>query len=760
MRGLSLIVCAMLLVFAFAPAFAEQSGTQPGDPNFDPALAAAADSGSNPGCATGTSPGSTDFAEGEACIYRRNIPIIATSESATPDGSGVSDSRDGSGWVSPFASPRKHGSHQGIDLSMPQGYPMDLPPGCKIYPCQPDGSTGACSGSPAADGTYPLFEGGGYGNFMLFDCSELAGGNAVCVRYAHLDSYNSDTGKAINGSSGNADVGAEHNHLEVIVDGTEVDPACVWGEWYMENRAGGYGELITGRIGGTRTAASPPCLSPMQDGTPVNLCDRAALDLLIEDTFRNKRKKKGTANTRGCSPGTGVEYNNYAGQGTFVGTGDPGDPEHDHDDGFKIEVKPDITEDDEGCTACCCPCTEPIINNHKKIRSHVDEFTPEEKDDENSEFEEHRKWLVYTFFHQHILKAAKQMTSQLTAVGLDQVQAIGRLLDAKHQLETQRLFQELKAQAHKDYHPSEGLCEIGTNVRSLAASERLSDLAHLGLSQKMIQRQLLSGENLAQQGPISDKPSRLENFISKFCNPADNGNGLNLLCGEGASDKDMRNADIDFTRTVDSQLTLDLNFSPIENGAGDVTKDEEKILAMTSNLISNDVFPFVDETILADNRGWVRPEAVEDYMNMRAIVAKRSVAANSLAALISMRASGDKEVAQFAKKLVEELGVSPEDIEEIMGKHPSYFAQMEVLTKTIYTNPTFFTELYDKPVNVDRKNLALRTIGLMQDRDIYKSLLRSEASMAVILEQMLQPHHERMKLEFGRLNDEAEGADQ
>ena len=59
------------------------------------------------------------------------------------------------------------------------------------------------------------------------------------------------------------------------------------------------------------------------------------------------------------------------------------------------------------------------------------------------------------------------MANQLTAVMTQQVFAIGKLFDAKHQLETQRLLQQKYARAHKDYHPSEQMCEIGTFSRDL-----------------------------------------------------------------------------------------------------------------------------------------------------------------------------------------------------------------------------------------------------------------------------------------------------
>ena len=156
-------------------------------------------------------------------------------------------------------------------------------------------------------------------------------------------------------------------------------------------------------------------------------------------------------------------------------------------------------------TASCNSCQNcaPRINlNHLRIQAHI-----------SSEFDQHRNWLVSDFFIDNILPALGRMTVQLTTTGMQQIQAIGTFFDAKHQLETQRLFQTMTAQAHKDYHPSEGLCTIGTNVRSLAASEKRADLAHRTLATRMMDRQLLSADGISTIGEKSDRLSRLDLFI-------------------------------------------------------------------------------------------------------------------------------------------------------------------------------------------------------------------------------------------------------
>ena len=139
------------------------------------------------------------------------------------------------------------------------------------------------------------------------------------------------------------------------------------------------------------------------------------------------------------------------------------------------------------------------------------------------------------------------------------------------------------------------------------------------------------------------------------------------------------------------------------------------------------------------------------YMDLRSIAAKRSVAQNSFSAIVAERTSGDKEVAPFLKKLVSELDIPDKDVEAILGKNPSYFAQMEVLTKDIYQNPVFYTELYDKSANVLRKSATIRAITLMQERDLYESQLRSEMVLAVMLETMLREEHNRVHANFVKL---------
>ena len=393
------------------------------------------------------------------------------------------------------------------------------------------------------------------------------------------------------------------------------------------------------------------------------------------------------------------------------------------------------------CFSCeCDECITTITETHDNIRTHITE-----------QYIEFREWIENEFFLEaQIPQAMMLMAEQLTATGIQQIQIIGTFFDAKHQLETQRLFQTLVAQAHKDYHPSESICEIGTAVRSLAGSERIADLNKNALANRMMARQLLSRNVLSGRGAQSDRESRLRQFRTVFCNPNDNAGGLDLLCGSGGI-QEQYNMDVDYTNAIENKLTVNIDFTD----PADTSADEQNIFALSANLFGHEVLSYVSDRILADP-DFTPNDISHFYIKQRAIAAKRSVAQNSFATITAMRSQGSGENAPFLKSIIQELGVATNEIEAYIGENPSYFAQMEILTKKLYQQPKFYANLYDKPVNIERKAAALQAIGIMQDRDIYKSLIRSEAVLATLLETLMSKEHTRVSSDLASLKDEGE----
>ncbi len=413
--------------------------------------------------------------------------------------------------------------------------------------------------------------------------------------------------------------------------------------------------------------------------------------------------------------------------------------------------------DKTSCPDLDCQAAKRIIKeDHRQGRQEIIDFIGESNGKQGSggsgQFDKFEKWYI-NFTKQHIIRAMMMMTEQLSAIAHQQILAVGMFFDTQNKLSYHRTFQTLVAKAHKDYHPSRDFCHFGTNMRSLAHSDRISQLNKQALHKRQIARHLGTAPNIATgvAGAAKnddDRESRWVQFLGQYCDPRDNNyrndqanTGLDAICAP--SNEKRVNADIDFTRMIESPRTLDINFTN-----DDQANDEEDILALSSNLYGHDVLSRnVDEDYLKET------SSQELYLALRGVVAKRGVAENSFNAIVGLKSSGTTDVADtrdFLGSIMKELGVTDDnEIYRIIGTNPSYYAQLELLAKRLYQNPDFYADLYDKPANVKRKKVALKAIELMVDRAIYESQLRREMMTSVLLSAKLQQPFDKVNDALG-----------
>ncbi len=337
-----------------------------------------------------------------------------------------------------------------------------------------------------------------------------------------------------------------------------------------------------------------------------------------------------------------------------------------------------------------------------------------------------------------------EMADQFSAVMIHQIFGIGTILDAKHQLETQRLFGQLRAEAHKNYLGSEQMCRYGTNVKSLAATEELARANKRILSQVLQQRLTLRSGSVGERGRYFDQRNRFEQFRRVYCDPQENNAAMRRadiptasICMTAAGGPRIGN-DMDFTRLIDTRLTLNVNFTD-----GLMTPDEEDVLALARNVYSHDLIEYKADDVLS------RQGNTANILETRSMHALRSVAHNSFSDIVGMKASGSGTVGPFMSRIVEELGVPAGDIAQFLGANPSYFAQMEVLTRKMYQNPVFYTNLYTKPENLKRTGVALQALQIMHDRDRFEASLRREMLLSTILEMRIREAQEVVEGDLG-----------
>jgi len=343
----------------------------------------------------------------------------------------------------------------------------------------------------------------------------------------------------------------------------------------------------------------------------------------------------------------------------------------------------------------------------------------------------HEEWLIKNVWEAHILPSMMLMAQNMTTITMQQAKIVGTFFDAKHQLESQRLLQNLQAQAHKEYHPSTGMCRFGTNTRSLATADQKTNLNQIGLAARSTHRILMNKNAIGTGSARDDSRSRFKQFKERYCNPKDFGNALDLICKNQNSFR--KNKDVNYTHSINSEDTLLVDFSD------DVlTQEEEDILALSANLYGNRLLPSIPELHMANISGLLVIEGAAAYMETRALAAKRSIAFNSFAAQAAMRSEGAPSVVPYMTQILEEMGVEKLQIDRMLRGAPSYNTQMEILTKKLYQSPNFYSDLYDKPINIDRKDTSMQAIALMQKRDMYASQLRSEANTAIWLETLVE----------------------
>lgn len=346
------------------------------------------------------------------------------------------------------------------------------------------------------------------------------------------------------------------------------------------------------------------------------------------------------------------------------------------------------------------------------------------------------------------VRPLRLMAEQFTVLMWKQALVIGQFIDAKEQLEAQRTMAKLKAEAVKDYHPSNQMCRIGSYVKSLATTEAKSDYDLLALNKTLMDYYTNKKGAASQLGYLSSSESDLIQYRNENCDPSNNNRDLSVVCDQdqdgdpatgkmGANDPERMNADISFTSTLDLPYTLDIDFT--DNVS---TADEQDVLSLAKNLFWKTPFDIAkdlpetnpDEPFEADQRRAL------SYLKARRVMAMSNMAHNSFVNIVAQKSrapvSGIANPGwSYMKTMLREFGMTDEDIAAMVGAQPSYYAQMDILSKKIYQSPNFYTNLYDKPANVDRILASMQAIQLMQQRDQYNSMLRKEMLVSGLLEE-------------------------
>ncbi len=323
------------------------------------------------------------------------------------------------------------------------------------------------------------------------------------------------------------------------------------------------------------------------------------------------------------------------------------------------------------------------------------------------------------------VEAFQKFGNQIVETLMGETAAWGSFMEAQNTVNSILSLQEHQAKTAIKYLPSEQLCRFGSLSQSLVASEAVTNSNKEILSRTLQGRETGAKNTLFARNNANMVQGRANQLVSWFCDKTD----FRKICKNQDNDTNV-NKDVDYTRNIDIPLTLNIDFTN-DMGVND-EPEEATILALADNL-----FPAqpIDKTF--NSRGYYAEGA--DYRSLQSI---RSVARNSLVSLITEKAKGLAGSAPYMGKLMQALGVPEDQVDTMLGKNPSYYAQMEVLTKKLYQDPAFFVNLIDTPANVDRQRAAIRAIKLQQGEDFAETVKRREMLLSLLLELKLRERAE------------------
>ncbi len=407
------------------------------------------------------------------------------------------------------------------------------------------------------------------------------------------------------------------------------------------------------------------------------------------------------------------------------------------------------------CTDCEC-----VRQAHEIIKTGIDPETSVKVSEINvtdahdltrqlidQNFDDQEAWLLERWLNA-MTPQLMLMAEHFVSLAMDQALIIGTFFDGREEMSTQRLINRLNAEAQRDYQPSIGVCIMGTNIRSLAAAERRADYNRYAMSQRSQDRQMGHRNALGSDGMHYDLKSRLAQYKARYCDALQNTGRLANFCNVSAPVA-TRNRDIDYAGLVDRPNTMNIDFTDAA-----ATDDETDVFALADNLYANNLMTRISEGTFdrAINR--------HKLLDLRSIVAKRSVAENSFYSIIGMKSLGSLaaagsassgDTAEYMKVILRQLGVADPDMARLLGNNPSYYSQMNVLTKMVFQRPSFYTDLYDTGPNIERKSTTLTAIQLMQNFDLWESYLRQEAMLSVWLELDLKKYQDNVVNNVNRL---------
>jgi|TARA_R110002126_G_scaffold13118_7_gene57174 hypothetical protein len=383
-----------------------------------------------------------------------------------------------------------------------------------------------------------------------------------------------------------------------------------------------------------------------------------------------------------------------------------------------------------------------------------------------------------TFWEAMVKPQLQIMTMELTAATMAFSAPLGPMFDAQSLNNTVTRMQTLSAETARNQIPAVSMCQFASLSKSLASTQVVQKETTRAVSIQNLKRTTLNKELQSSKSTNDDAKARLAQFKAKYCigitGASEFGGLLGTICAAPAPANASaapalgtrkRNKDINFTQTLGLPKTISTALYPGPYGPTESLSQLEDIMALSKNLYgSASMSPATKDNLTPKSS----ETAHFNVLKRRALQAKRNVAQHSFANYVGLKAATDRadgselSIKPHVENLLSALGVDNSANNQytdyfakagngLTDSSPSYWTQMEVLTKTLYQDPRFYANLYDNPANVKRQQAAMRAIELMQERDIHETTLRTETLLSLWLDSELDTHGQNIVQDWANM---------
>lgn len=378
-----------------------------------------------------------------------------------------------------------------------------------------------------------------------------------------------------------------------------------------------------------------------------------------------------------------------------------------------------VTTASEAYAVCTCSTASML---HSRTRANVKSFIDEQ-------FAKHKTFLVDKFWKERLLPAFQSYTQQESASGQQATTTRASIADAETANTLTREAGQDQVEQAEIHAPDPQACAVASGARTTAVAQARAQEVSQEVVAQSADRRLGRSELTAEDPAETDRRERREVFTKNFCDPAAWGGAFKDQCKTAGKLKDR---DIDYRKTLDEPWTLEIRPDFAEQDPASWTEDEISVDALRQNLFGHEVYP-------RPTRDEFKQYNVRvGYLNQRALEAKRSVAEYSLQSLIGEKSEASPEAKQWLEATLQNLGITMDaEMQAKIKDKPSYYAIMEVLGKRMYQDPNFYNQLIKPGPQVAQTQASLQAVNLMQMRDVYDSMLRSELILSLIVEMEL-----------------------